>query len=64
MKELEHARELMKVHILRSQQDIRRRQERASILATTGGSPGIFLLIVQNNHWLKICFKELDRELQ
>jgi hypothetical protein len=41
IKELEHARELMKVHLIRTQQDIKRRQERASILATTGGSPGM-----------------------
>ena len=39
--ELENARTKMKVHLLRSQQDIKRRQERAQILATTGGSPGI-----------------------
>ena len=40
VKELIRARTKMKVHLLRSQQDIKRRLDRANILATTGGSPG------------------------
>ncbi|KAH3750553.1 hypothetical protein DPMN_185080 [Dreissena polymorpha] len=42
IKELENSRNKMKVHLIRTQQDIKRRQERASILATTGGSPGMY----------------------
>ena len=40
VKELTRARIKMKVHLLRSQQDVKRRLDRANILATTGGSPG------------------------
>ena len=40
VKELVRARTKLKVHLLRSQQDVKRRLDRANILATTGGSPG------------------------
>jgi len=41
IKELDAARTKMKVNVLRTQQDIKRRMERADILASTGGSPGV-----------------------
>ena len=41
IKELDAARTKMKVNLLRTQQDIKRRMERADILASTGGSPGV-----------------------
>lgn len=40
MKELAKTREKMKALKLRTLHDIDRRQQRATILATTGGSPG------------------------
>lgn len=39
--ELEKARDRMKGHLLRTQHDIERRLERASVLAVTGGCPGL-----------------------
>ena len=41
VKELTRARTKMKIHLLRSQQDVKRRLDRANILATTAGSPGM-----------------------
>ena len=40
LKELSKTRNRMKAHLLRTQQDVDRRKNRAAILATTGGSPG------------------------
>ena len=42
IKELDKARIRMKSHLLRSQQDVERRLDRASILAVTGGCPGMY----------------------
>ena len=40
LKDLERARERMKLQLLTSQHDLKRREERAVVLAATGGSPG------------------------
>ena len=40
IRELEKARVKMKTHVIRSQHDLERREERANMLATTGGCPG------------------------
>ena len=42
LKDLERARERMKLQLLTSQHDLKRREERAVVLAATGGSPGLF----------------------
>ena len=40
-KELDKARSRMKTHLLHTMHDVTRREERASTLANTGGSPGM-----------------------
>lgn len=42
MKELEKARSRMKAYLLRTQHDVERRLDRSSILAATGGCPGMY----------------------
>ena len=48
LKELNKSRTRMKDNLLRSAHDRARREERASILATTGGSPGVYNRCPQN----------------
>ena len=40
LKDLEKARKRMKTELLQTQHNLVRREERASVLAATGGSPG------------------------